>query len=303
MTGKKKSTVTMGIDSFLGDDADDWAAATDDDFDEPVQQSNDYGRSSDRYERNESNERNERDYDDAGRRSYDRPRRNYDDRPELPIPNEPPYVAHIGNLSFRATEADLIDLFSAQVTVENAQIITDRNTGRSKGFGFVTFATREDLEVALGASNVASLMDRTITVKVSAGPKEGGFRGAKEPSRADSVDKWERGRGAPKAEKEREPRRYGNRDDREGRGFDRGFDRDRPRRNYEQPRERKQITIQPRTSDEPIGAPAKSNKSNPFGDAKPRDELAFQKKKRGRKSSKSSTKARGNYKKPKFLIV
>ena len=53
---------------------------------------------------------------------------------------------YVGNLSFNTSESELHELFSEAGTVESARIVTDRDTGRSRGFGFVEFATKEEGE-------------------------------------------------------------------------------------------------------------------------------------------------------------
>ena len=69
----------------------------------------------------------------------------------------------VGNLSFQTTESDLTDAFSQYGAVEAVAIITDRDTGRSKGFGFVTMTT-EDADKAAGALNGSELGGRALTV-------------------------------------------------------------------------------------------------------------------------------------------
>ena len=56
---------------------------------------------------------------------------------------------YVGNLPYSTTEEELQELFSSCGEVQRAQLITDRDTGRSKGFAFVTFATKEALDSAL----------------------------------------------------------------------------------------------------------------------------------------------------------
>ena len=55
---------------------------------------------------------------------------------------------YVGNLSYQTTEADLSDMFAQVGRVESVQIITDRDTGRSKGFGFVEMGDDETVEKA-----------------------------------------------------------------------------------------------------------------------------------------------------------
>jgi cold-inducible RNA-binding protein len=69
----------------------------------------------------------------------------------------------VGNLSFSTTENDITDAFSHCGTVEAVSIITDRDTGRSKGFGFVTMA-QEDADKAIAQLNGSQLDGRALTV-------------------------------------------------------------------------------------------------------------------------------------------
>src|SRR6266436_1118866 len=86
---------------------------------------------------------------------------------------------YVGNLSYQTTETDLTNLFEAVGQVESANIITDRDTGRSKGFGFVEMGN-EDAEKAIAQFNGTELNGRALTVN-EARPREersgGGGRG------------------------------------------------------------------------------------------------------------------------------
>ena len=89
---------------------------------------------------------------------------------------------YVGNLPFSATEATLTDWFSPFGDVDSARLITDRETGRSKGFGFVEFASDEDAEKAIAEMNGKEMDGRALTVN-EARPQEprsggggGGFR-------------------------------------------------------------------------------------------------------------------------------
>jgi cold-inducible RNA-binding protein len=86
----------------------------------------------------------------------------------------------VGNLSFNTTENDLQDAFAAHGTVVEANLVTDRMSGRPRGFGFVTMGTPEEAEQAVNALNGASLDGRALTVNI-AKPREersgGGFGG------------------------------------------------------------------------------------------------------------------------------
>jgi cold-inducible RNA-binding protein len=88
----------------------------------------------------------------------------------------------VGNLSFNTTENDLQDLFAAQGTVTEANLMMDRATGRPRGFGFVTMGTAEEAQKAVEALNGHSVDGRALTVNL-ARPREersgnsGGGRG------------------------------------------------------------------------------------------------------------------------------
>jgi cold-inducible RNA-binding protein len=85
---------------------------------------------------------------------------------------------YVGNLSFQTTSQDLQDYFSQAGTVESANVVEDRETGRSRGFGFVEMATKEDGENAITMFNGKDLNGRNLTVN-EARPREdrGGGRG------------------------------------------------------------------------------------------------------------------------------
>jgi RNA recognition motif-containing protein len=70
---------------------------------------------------------------------------------------------YVGNLPFRTTEDDLSEMFQQIGAVESVSIITDRETGRSKGFGFVSMED-EDAEKAIAAFNGKDMNGRSLTV-------------------------------------------------------------------------------------------------------------------------------------------
>ncbi len=78
---------------------------------------------------------------------------------------------YVGNLSYQSTEEGLSELFSQAGTVVSAKIITDRASGRSKGFGFVEMSTAEEATKATEMFNNYSYMDRNLTVN-EAKPQE-----------------------------------------------------------------------------------------------------------------------------------
>ena len=77
---------------------------------------------------------------------------------------------YVGNLSYQTTENDLTTLFEQAGQVESANIITDRDTGRSKGFGFVEMGN-EDAEKAIAQFNGTEINGRALTVN-EARPRE-----------------------------------------------------------------------------------------------------------------------------------
>src|SRR5215216_2826512 len=86
---------------------------------------------------------------------------------------------YVGNLSFNTTGEDLREYFSQAGTVESASVVEDRDTGRSRGFGFVEMATREEGEAAITQFNGKEFGGRNLTVN-EARPREdrgGGGRG------------------------------------------------------------------------------------------------------------------------------
>jgi RNA recognition motif-containing protein len=71
---------------------------------------------------------------------------------------------YVGGLPYQTTENDLISLFEQLGQVTSATVITDRETGRSKGFGFVDMSNTDDAQKAIGQLNGTDLGGRTITV-------------------------------------------------------------------------------------------------------------------------------------------
>ncbi|HKP68804.1 MAG TPA: RNA-binding protein [Pyrinomonadaceae bacterium] len=86
---------------------------------------------------------------------------------------------YVGNLSFRVTSEDLQEYFGAAGTVESANVVFDRETGRSRGFGFVEMASDDDANNAIAQFNGTDYDGRNIVVN-EARPREdrgGGFGG------------------------------------------------------------------------------------------------------------------------------
>ncbi len=87
---------------------------------------------------------------------------------------------YVGNLSYDVSSSDLEQMFSAHGTIESAQVIEDRSTGRSKGFGFVEMSSDTEAQAAIDALNGQDHGGRALTVN-EARPREprsgGGGRG------------------------------------------------------------------------------------------------------------------------------
>src|SRR5258708_3588815 len=83
---------------------------------------------------------------------------------------------YVGNLTYGVTDSDLQQMFEAHGSVQSAQVIMDRDTGRSKGFGFVEMGSDEEAQAAIAAMNGKEIEGRSLTVN-EARPKEGGGGG------------------------------------------------------------------------------------------------------------------------------
>src|SRR5271155_3150767 len=83
---------------------------------------------------------------------------------------------YVGNLSYSTTSSDLEQLFAQHGTVQSAEVISDRETGRSKGFGFVQMGTDEEAQAAIAALNGQEHDGRPLTVN-EAKPREDRPRG------------------------------------------------------------------------------------------------------------------------------
>ena len=98
---------------------------------------------------------------------------------------------YVGNLPFQTTSDDLLSWFGEYGTVTRAQVATDRETGRSRGFGFVEMTNGGD--EAIAALNGSQLEGRTLTVNEARPredrPRTGGGGGANRP-RSNSGQRW-----------------------------------------------------------------------------------------------------------------
>lgn len=85
---------------------------------------------------------------------------------------------YVGNLSFNATAETLREAFSALGSVTDVHVVTDRETGRSRGFGFVTMGDAHEATNAIATMNGTSLDGRTLRVNEAEDrPQRGGFGG------------------------------------------------------------------------------------------------------------------------------
>jgi RNA recognition motif-containing protein len=86
---------------------------------------------------------------------------------------------YVGNLPFSATEQSLTETFGECGTVDSVKIITDRDTGRSKGFGFVEMSSDDEAQSAISKFNGADFGGRAMTVNEAKpmAPREGGRGG------------------------------------------------------------------------------------------------------------------------------
>jgi cold-inducible RNA-binding protein len=84
---------------------------------------------------------------------------------------------YVGNLSFQTSSEDLQQLFAQAGTVESATVVEDRDTGRSRGFGFVEMASKEDGDKAIQQFNGSDLNGRNLTVNEARPREDRGNRG------------------------------------------------------------------------------------------------------------------------------
>ncbi|HNQ25004.1 MAG TPA: RNA-binding protein [Phycisphaerae bacterium] len=86
---------------------------------------------------------------------------------------------YVGNMSYQTSSQELHDLLAQHGNVVSAEVVSDRVTGQSKGFGFVEMATDEEAQAAIAALNGKDYMGRALTVNEAKPrePRRGGFGG------------------------------------------------------------------------------------------------------------------------------
>src|SRR5271165_2750335 len=84
---------------------------------------------------------------------------------------------YVGNLPYSVGDSDLQAMFEAHGSVQSAQVIMDRDTGRSKGFGFVEMGSDQEAQAAITALNGKEVDGRALTVNEARPKTEGGGRG------------------------------------------------------------------------------------------------------------------------------
>ncbi len=87
----------------------------------------------------------------------------------------------VGNLSFDTTENSLQDAFAAHGTVQEVNLMMDRESGRPRGFGFVTMSTPEEAQAAIAALNGKSVDGRALTVNIAKPREERSGGGERRP--------------------------------------------------------------------------------------------------------------------------
>ena len=84
---------------------------------------------------------------------------------------------YVGNLPYNISDGELQQIFAQHGTVESAQVVMDRDTGRSKGFGFVEMGSDAEAQAAIAGLNGAEFGGRTLTVNEARPKPEGGGGG------------------------------------------------------------------------------------------------------------------------------
>jgi RNA recognition motif-containing protein len=99
---------------------------------------------------------------------------------------------YVGNLPYAVTELDLRDLFGGVGTVTDAKIVTDRETGRPRGFGFVEMSTEEEARKAIEEINGRDVQGRQVAVKEAEDRRGGGGGGGGGWRRWRRLRRWRR---------------------------------------------------------------------------------------------------------------
>ena len=86
---------------------------------------------------------------------------------------------YVGNLAYGISDSDLQLLFGQHGSVQSAQVIVDRDTGRSKGFGFVEMGSDQEAQAAIAALNGKEVEGRALTVNEARPKTDGGGRGGR----------------------------------------------------------------------------------------------------------------------------
>src|SRR5260370_13552818 len=81
---------------------------------------------------------------------------------------------YVGNLTYGVRDSRLLQMFEPHGTVQSAQVIMDRDTGRSKGFGFVEMGSDQEAQAAIAALNGKEVDGRSLTVNEAKPRTEGG---------------------------------------------------------------------------------------------------------------------------------
>ena len=84
---------------------------------------------------------------------------------------------YVGNLAYTVTDGTLEQMFAAHGSVQSAQVIMDRETGRSKGFGFVEMGSDQEAQAAISALNGQQVDGRSLTVNEAKPREDRGGRG------------------------------------------------------------------------------------------------------------------------------
>lgn len=93
-------------------------------------------------------------------------------KPKEPLYPETKYKLFVGNLSWSTTSESLTEMFSAHGNVVGARVLYDGETGRSRGYGFVSYSTQSEMETALQVLNGAELEGRSLRVSLAEGKKQ-----------------------------------------------------------------------------------------------------------------------------------